>query len=85
MGIIDIIKLMLIKNRSDLIDDFFDKRNYININCLKIYIKNIDAILTEEKGVEAEFQLYSMIKNALIFVLKIPKKLIKSFNTIFKL
>ena len=48
MGIIDIIKLMLIKNRSDLIDDFFDKRNYININCLKIYIKNIDAILTEE-------------------------------------
>lgn len=34
MGIIDIIKLMLIKNRSDLIDDFFDKRNYININCL---------------------------------------------------
>lgn len=57
MGIIDIIKLMLIKNRSDLIDDFFDKRNYININCLKIYIKNIDAILTEEKGAEAEFQL----------------------------
>lgn len=57
MGIIDIIKLMLIKNNSDSIDNFFDKRNYININCLKIYIKNIDAILTEKRGVEVEFQL----------------------------
>ena len=83
MGIIDIIKLMLIKNRSDLIDDFFDKRNYININCLKIYIKNIDAILTEEKGVEAEFQLIFNDQKCFIFRPEDTKEAYQKFLTPF--
>ena len=65
------------------IEYFLDRKNYISIASLEIQIKNIDKILTDEKGVETTFILTFNDQQSFTFCLEDTKEAYLQFLTPF--
>lgn len=83
LNFIELIKLILIYKKTEQIEYFLDRKNYISIASLEIQIKNIDKILTDEKGVETTFILTFNDQQSFTFCLEDTKEAYLQFLTPF--
>lgn len=83
LNFIELIKLILIYKKTEQIEYFLDRKNYISIASLEIQIKNIDKILTDEKGVETTFILTFNDRQSFTFCLEDTKEAYLQFLTPF--
>lgn len=83
LNFIELIKIILIYKKTEQIEYFLDRKNYISIASLEIQIKNIDKILTDEKGVETTFILTFNDRQSFTFCLEDTKEAYLKFLTPF--